>query len=236
MQNNALQITADGSHSVYSDQFNALYHSKHGAIQESLHVFIEAGLKYYISKNESSKESLDQINILEMGFGTGLNLLLTLIESENRPEKIHYSSVEAYPIGLELAYALNYPDLLNRTDLKQVLNRMHKSNWNIKDSISDKFSYTKHLSKIEEASFEKKFDVVFYDAFAPECQEELWTPALFNHITQFLNPGAVLVSYCAKGDFKRALKFAGFEIQKISGPPGKREMIRGVYNSTHTSY
>lgn len=222
MPSNKIEITADGSHSVFSEKFEALYHSKHGAIQESMHVFIEAGLKH-------RWKEIEETNILEMGFGTGLNLLLTYIESEKKVQNLAYHTIEAYPITMETAKKLNYINLLNRQDLSEVFSDIHKSTWDQIHSISERFSYQKHLTKLEDTDFDVKFDVVYYDAFAPQCQANLWTADIFSHISKFLNPGAVLVSYCAKGDFKRALIAAGFEIEKIPGPPGKREMIRANF-------
>ena len=229
MPSNKIEITYDGSHSIFSEKFDALYHSKHGAIQESMHIFIEAGLNHRFKDNEN-------INILEMGFGTGLNLLLTHIESESKSSKFTYHTVEAYPITAEIAKDLNYLKILERQDLEKTFVGYHESTWNETHELSNQFSYQKHLVRLEDSHFDIKFDLVFYDAFAPECQEELWTVEIFSHIVRFLNPGAVLVSYCAKGDFKRALLAAGFDIEKIPGPPGKREMIRATYNPKASSH
>ncbi len=219
MPNNNLEITADGSHSIFSDKFQALYHSKHGAIQESMHVFIEAGYKYLDGQN---------LRILEMGFGTGLNALLTYIESQKSQRRIEYVTVEAYPIEIAQFKELNYLEQLRRTDLVKEFEVLHTSPWNEQIEL-DSFLFMKLLSKLEDVVFSQKFDLVYYDAFAPLTQEELWTPEIFQHIGGAMNTGGVLVSYCAKGSFKRALQSAGFTIEKIPGPPGKREMIRGTY-------
>ena len=222
MPSNRIELTDDGSHSIFSERFEALYHSKHGAIQESKHIFINSGLNFY-PKNE------DQINILEMGFGTGLNLLLTLINSEKTQKKIHFETVEAYPISHKHSRSLNYVDLLNRPDLSEAFVDIHVSEWNRTHQLNQQFSYKKHHLKLQDSHFTNLFDIVYYDAFAPDCQEELWTAEIFEHIARYLKPSAILVSYCAKGDFKRALIAAGFTIEKIPGPPGKREMIRATY-------
>lgn len=222
MQGNRLEFTADGSHSVRSGQFNVLYHSMHGAIQESNHVFLRSGLDLLINKNES-------FQILEMGFGTGLNLLLTIIDTENSKNKITYHTVEAFPLEMDKVKALNYIQLLERNDLKETFIGIHKSEWNKAHVLNEHFEYQKILGQIEKVKLPGKYDLVYYDAFAPTTQEELWTPEIFIHLSQFLNPGAILVSYCAKGSFKRALLAAGFSIEKIPGPPGKREMIRGTF-------
>ncbi|WP_235295675.1 tRNA (5-methylaminomethyl-2-thiouridine)(34)-methyltransferase MnmD [Portibacter marinus] len=220
-KNNKIEITADGSHSIFSEKFQALYHSKHGAIQESQHVFIDSGLKYLEKQ---------QVNILEMGFGTGLNALLTYIYAAESGLKIYYETIEAYPIKMEKVRALNYLDQLNRKDLTKIFHDMHNSEWNEAHTFDD-FTLRKVQAKIQEASFSGQFDLVYYDAFAPLTQEELWTPEIFKKIASYLNPNAVLVSYCCKGSFKRALNASGFTIEKIPGPPGKREMIRATFRT-----
>jgi len=221
LQKNKLSLTDDGSHSVFSSKFQALYHSKHGAIQESMHVFIASGLKHL---------GKDSVNILEMGFGTGLNALLTMMEVKNSEQAVHYETVEAYPLDLESVSELNYISELDARSFADDFEKLHTCAWGEKLEFKN-FSFVKHLVKLEESSFRTSFDLVYFDAFAPLTQEELWTPEIFQHLSTFLNPGAILVSYCAKGSFKRALMSAGFEIEKIPGPPGKREMIRGTYRS-----
>lgn len=221
MKTHKIQVTGDGSHSLHSEKFDALYHSKHGAIQESLHVFIQSGLYNLYKEGES-------ISIFEMGFGTGLNLLLTYIESVNNNIDIHYDSIEAYPIEVNTAQGLNYSSLLERPDLQEVFLGLHKSEWNTNIQVSSQFSYRKILGKLEEVDLSSRYDVVYFDAFAPLTQEELWTPEIFTKLAAHMNDSGVLVSYCAKGSFKRALQSAGFQIEKIPGPPGKREMIRGT--------
>ena len=221
MRKNKLEITGDGSHSVFSNDFQALYHSRHGAIQESMHVFIEAGLRF------SESESL---NILEMGFGTGLNALLTYIECEENNLHVQYDTIEAYPLELSSITSLNYLQKLDREDLNEEFMRMHTSSWN-EEVIFGKFTLHKIEERLELASLSKSYDLVYYDAFAPLTQEELWTDEIFKKIAGHMNSNGILVSYCAKGSFKRALSNAGFEIHKIPGPPGKREMIRGVFRT-----
>ncbi len=220
---NRIELTSDGSHSVFSEKFGALYHSKHGAIQESQHVFLDAGLDFKFNGQ-------DHINILEMGMGTGLNLLLTYVASEKLNCKIQYETIEAYPISIKEARSLNYLRALQREDLHSTFENIHLSEWGVKEKVSDNFTYIKHKTRLQDVDLKSRFDIVFYDAFAPQCQEELWTPEIFDHISGFLNDQAILVTYCAKGSFKRALMSAGFTIEKIPGPPGKREMIRGTYH------
>ncbi len=222
MKDLRLSITTDGSHTVFSEKFKAFYHSKHGAIQESNHIFIEAGLKYFFKEQK-------QVSIMEMGFGTGLNMLLTFLFSETISTQIRYETVEAYPIDNEILENINYTNVLNRNDLSSLFKSFHSSKWNEEVYVNPEFTYFKHFNKIEESHFNQLFDLVFFDAFAPEDQEELWTPDIFKHISQFLKPNSILVSYCAKGSFKRALIAAGFKVEKVPGPPGKREIIRATY-------
>lgn len=219
---NKLSLTEDGSHSIFSEKFQALYHSKHGAIQESNHVFIEAGLKH---------SDVPSPSILEMGFGTGLNALLTMIHCDNSKQQVHYETIEAYPLHISEVDSLNYlQELAPSREVATNFIRLHQLSWGKIHSFPN-FKFKKHLAKLEDTNLNHKFDIVYYDAFAPLTQEELWTDDIFKHVAQFLNPDAILVSYCAKGSFKRALMSAGFDIEKIPGPPGKREMIRGRFRT-----
>ncbi|MFT4536703.1 MAG: tRNA U34 5-methylaminomethyl-2-thiouridine-forming methyltransferase MnmC [Saprospiraceae bacterium] len=215
-----LVLSQDGSHTIISERFGVSYHSKFGSIQETQTVFIDAGLDYIVSRGYRD------INILEMGFGTGLNALMTY--QSIKGIKINYHTLEAYPI-LEAQYSeLNYPTVLSlsETQTKDFL-KMHKAPSGAKISLSECFDFTKHIIKIEDFSTFEKFDIIYYDAFAPTSQEELWTPELMAKLYEMCNSGAVLVTYCAKGSFKRALRSAGFTVEALDGPEGKREMTRG---------
>lgn len=215
-----LVVSQDGSHTVVSDLFGVSYHSKYGAIQETQTVFIDAGLKH---KEENGKTS---ISILEMGFGTGLNALMTFLQKKHQTS-INYHTIEAYPLSEEQYTKLNYPEVLKLNEMdKNHFLQMHACDSASPIQLTDHFKFTKHLEKLEDFSTNEKFDIIYYDAFAPSSQEELWTLEMMQKLVQYCNPGAVLVTYCAKGSFKRALKGAGFQIQALDGPIGKREMTR----------
>lgn len=218
---NQLFITQDGSSSLISGKFGEAYHSRHGALQESNHVFIDAGLKHLI---EHGKQ---KINILEIGFGSGLNALLTLTLSTLNPKvKIYYEGLEAYPITETDVKALNYHELLG---IKQKeFNRLHESEWNKPNMISDCFTFKKNNSKFELFESDQTFDLIYFDAFAPSIQSHLWETPFLKKIFDLCNQGAILVTYCAKGSFKRALKECGFNIEALPGPAKKREMTRAM--------
>lgn len=219
MLKNQIFETQDGSHSIMSDEYGVSYHSRYGAVQESRHVFIEAGLYH---RTSSQKE----ISILEFGFGTGLNAFLTLMEAEQHDWQIHYETIEAYPIELEQATTLNYPTLLNVNHLQNNFLSLHAASWNETHQITPSFSFRKVLKKFEEIDYESKFDLIYFDAFAPSAQPELWELLILSKAYHALKTNGVFVTYCAKGSVKRTLKSLGFELEAIPGPPGKREMTR----------
>lgn len=221
-KDNELVISDDGSHTLVSDQFGVSYHSTHGAIQESITVFLAAGLHY------AKQNFFSEINILEMGFGTGLNAILSLIEAEKYRIHISYDTIEAFPISLRQAKSLNYLDILNSNCLNTEFEKMHSSKSEEQIQLTKYFSFRKYLCKIEQFDVRDKFNVVYYDAFAPTTQPELWDEEMMKRIYEMLADQAVFVSYCAKGSFKRALKAAGFQIEPLPGPPGKREMTRAI--------
>ncbi len=214
--------TADGSVTISIPASGVTYHSKHGAIQESMHVFIEAGLHYILSKSITH----NPLRILEMGFGTGLNALLVLQESILTGLPVHYETIEAFPLENVVYTRLNYCDQLQAPELQSQFLRLHESAWDITHSISDRFSFVKRNTTLEKFSSSGSFDLIFYDAFAPSAQPELWTEAVFRKLFDLLNPGGILTTYCSKGDVRRAMMAAGFTVEKIPGPPGKREMVR----------
>ncbi len=218
---NTIITTLDGSHSLASDIFQENYHSTNGAIDESKHVFIEAGLKHLLSQNKT------EISILEIGFGTGLNAFLTLIESEKLKINIQYCGIEAYPIDEIIWTNLNYPEILNYSP--ESFYQLHRQDSSkIFCTISPNFSFSKINSKVEDIEPSTKFDLIYFDAFAPTTQPELWTAELMQKMYDCLNFGGILVTYCAKGSFKRALKSAGFTIERLPGATGKREMTRAT--------
>ena len=212
--------TQDGSHSIYSEKFGVSYHSKYGAIQESRHVFLEAGL--YAQLADKNK-----IAVLEIGFGTGLNALLTYQEAEKKQLEIRYDTFEAYPITPAEATTLNYPSLLG-DNIKNVFNEMHEGEWGTSIRLGDHFTFTKYNEMFQRIDYAETFNVIYFDAFAPNAQPELWEAELMGKMYNALKPGGMLVTYCAKGAVKRVMKGLGFTVEALKGPPGKREMTRAV--------
>jgi tRNA U34 5-methylaminomethyl-2-thiouridine-forming methyltransferase MnmC len=210
--------TADGSHSLFNEELQETYHSRHGAVQESLHVYLNEGLSKILASVPGD------ICLLEIGFGTGLNALLTLQEAEMIQRKIIYTSLEPYPLPGDIWRFLNYGKLLGRQEEFEAL---HKAPWNSKQSISPFFELLKLEQSIQHVNLPPhEFHLVYFDAFAPGKQPEMWRPEVFTKLKQTMTVGAALVTYCAKGQVKRDLKTSGFLIESLPGPPGKREMIR----------
>lgn len=214
--------TADGSVTISIPASGVTYHSKHGAIQESMHVFIGAGLHYMIRKDITHKP----LRILEMGFGTGLNVLLVLQESIRTGLPVHYESIEAFPLENVVYSRLNYCEQLQAPELQPLFMQLHDSSWETTHAITSQFSFVKRNTSLEKFAGNSEVDLIFYDAFAPSAQPELWTVDVFKKLYALLSPGGVLTTYCSKGDVRRAMMAAGFNIEKIPGPPGKREMVR----------
>ncbi len=213
-----LQFTADGSHTIQIDELNVTYHSKHGAIQESQHVFIDAGISYL-----HQMKQLNEYQILEMGFGTGLNALLSIIFAEEMRVSVKYHSVEAFPLTDEEVSMLNYGTLLEQLSM---FSEIHAVPWNTATPIHPKFELYKHHSTLNDFNTQEQFNIMYYDAFAPTAQPELWTVEVFKKLYQLLKPEGILVTYCSKGVVRRAMEAAGFRVTKLQGPPGKREMVR----------
>lgn len=212
-------LTEDGSTTLYNEIIGEHYHSTHGAIQESQFIFIKDGL------NECKK---DEIHILEMGFGTGLNAFLTMLEAEKTGKKIHYHTVELYPISVEQAKTLNFAQILAPEKNEDFL-KLHTSKWGEISKISTNFEMLKIQGDFNSLDFnELRFDVVYYDAFSPEKQPELWSLEIFEKIFSHCNSGAILTTYCAKGYVRRNLQAAGFTVHRLPGPPGKREKLSAI--------
>jgi tRNA U34 5-methylaminomethyl-2-thiouridine-forming methyltransferase MnmC len=218
-------ITEDGSHSIAIPGLKVTYHSVHGAIQESRHVFIEAGLKYLLDQFIT-----EQIWLLEVSFGTGLNALLTAIEVENSETSVYYVALEPFPISVEEANSLNYCKQLKREDLQEDFTRMHKCAWDKSLAVTENVLMHKSNSTLQKFEHATGFDLIYYDAFAPAAQPELWTKEIFQKLFDLLKLNGVLVTYCSKGDVRRAMVAAGFTVEKLVGPPGKREMLRAIKN------
>ncbi len=220
----ALYLTEDGSHSLRSERFGVSYHSSHGAIQESEHIFLRAGVTDLLPTLPHGG-----LRILELGFGTGLNALLVRTLATAYPAlRVYYLTLEPFPIGEALAAALNYPEILGLEPAD--LQVLHAGTWGTDHPLTANFTFHKRredflLAKLEDQA---AFDVIFYDAFAPENQPELWTVAAMTRCHELLRPGGALVTYCAKGQFKRNLRAAGFRVEALPGPVGKREITRAV--------
>lgn len=217
---NLIKNTGDHSPTLYSSQFDAHYHSIHGALTETNVVFIDAGLNY-VSQYKSD------INVLESGFGTGLNCFATLQNSIQTNIKINYTTIEKYPV--EVSIAQDYIKNLSLNEsLSELYNKLHSSAWDQTISILDNFKLLKLNQDFFEIKEKNEFDLIYFDAFAPETQPELWTVEMFELMAGCLVHGGVLTTYCAKGYVKRNLKVAGFEVEALPGPPGKREITRAI--------
>jgi tRNA U34 5-methylaminomethyl-2-thiouridine-forming methyltransferase MnmC len=214
--------TADGSHSLYVPALNEHYHSVNGALQESQHVFIEAGFRY-ICKN-SPRPSC---RILEVGFGTGLNALLTMLEAERYCVDVHYETIEKYPLPTEIVASLNYATELQLPDNRRFM-CLHSLAWEQEQRLSPYFSLCKRQADLCVYVPNPPFDLIYFDAFAPDVQPELWTEAVFRKLYGCLSFGGTLVTYSSKGTVKAALRQAGFEIRRLQGAAGKRHMLRAV--------
>lgn len=211
--------TQDGSHSLMSERFGVSYHSKYGAIQESRHVFIEAGLAAVLSRKE-------HVRIFEMGFGTGLNAFLALHYCQQSRKSCHFETVEAFPIPAPDSRQFNFPSQLGAE--AAAFYALHDAPWNELAAITPDFTLLKWQMLVADAPLTGGFDVVFFDAFAPSSQPELWESPILSKMYDALAPGGIFVTYCAKGVVKRTLRDVGFTVEGIPGPPGKREMTRAT--------
>jgi tRNA U34 5-methylaminomethyl-2-thiouridine-forming methyltransferase MnmC len=217
-----LKTTADGSDTLFVTELNEHYHSTHGAIQESQLVFIQNGLLHI-------PPCIREINILEIGFGTGLNALLTVLESKKIHCKINYVAIEPFPVENSLIDKLNFAAILGGTEAEGYYRKIHNASWGMPEFINDNFILSKLQARLEDTALrDDKFNLVYFDAFGPEVQPELWTEAIFNCLFKCLKPEGILVTYSCKGTVKRALKAAGFNIEKLPGPAGKREVLRAI--------
>ncbi len=213
--------TSDGSNSLYVPSLNETYHSTHGAITESRHVFIKKGLDYLVTNG------CVNIKVLEVGFGTGLNALLTLEYCLNNPNIfIQYVTLETRPLPESVTDQLNYSDIIEMVEGDEYLRKLHQCNWGINHRLLRNFDFKKEEIAIQEFEQETDFDLVFYDAFAPSKQPEMWDRDTLGHTFTLLKARGVLVTYCASGQFKRDIRSLGFNLETLDGPPGKKEMVR----------
>jgi tRNA U34 5-methylaminomethyl-2-thiouridine-forming methyltransferase MnmC len=217
-----LETTADGSHTLFVPELKEHYHSTNGALQESELVFIQNGLLYI-------PLCIKEINILEVGFGTGLNALLTVLEVKKQRRKINYVAIEPEPVEKALLEQLNYAKVIGGTEASGYFKKLHAAGWTYPSFLSDYFIISKIQAGLEEITLrDEQFHLVYFDAFGPEVQPELWTEQVFTQLFKCMKPDGILVTYSCKGTVKRALKAAGFTIEKLPGPAGKREVLRAV--------
>lgn len=216
-----LQLTADGSHTVAIPAKGITYHSMHGALQESMHVFIQPGLKPLLHTQPI-------LRIFEMGFGTGLNALLSLQQAIGNNQPIHYTTAEIYPLLPAEYTMLNYCTILNSRHLQPYFMAMHNVPYNVVTAITPLFTLHKLNSPVDSIIPGEEFELIFFDAFAPNDQPELWTEEIFNKMFTLLKSNGLLLTYSSKGSVRRALTKAGFTVGKLTGPPGKREITKAV--------
>jgi tRNA U34 5-methylaminomethyl-2-thiouridine-forming methyltransferase MnmC len=215
---NRLYRTEDGSHTIFVPELNEHYHSIHGAVQESMHIFINSGLNFCTA---------DPINIFEVGFGTGLNSLLTAVESKKSNRIINYTSIEKYPVETDLLNKLNYSRFTGDFG-KEIFSGIHSAEWGNKTQITDNFFLLKIKGDLTISIPEGNFNLIYFDAFGPDKQPEMWSKEIFEMIASVTCKAGVLVTYSAKGEVKRNLKACGFEVTLLPGPPGKRQIIRAI--------
>lgn len=214
-----LEKTADGSYTLYVPELDEHYHSVKGAMTESQHIFIDMGLKH---------SSVPHPRILEIGLGTGLNCFLTFLEAEKAGRKIHYTGIERYPLDMGTIRKLDYPAIVNQGN-EELYFAIHEAPWEMDAALSSLFTLHKIEGDFTCFTFEKGYDIIYFDAFAPEKQPEMWEQKLFDHLYEVLNEGGILTTYCAKGVVRRMLQSAGFEVERLPGPPGgKREILRAT--------
>lgn len=213
--------TGDGSKTIKIDEWNEQYHSMHGAVNEARHVFIKHGLAYCANLLKTS-----EVAVLEIGFGTGLNAFLTLLEADNLKLKIDYSGIEAYPVASQEWQALNYFQQVGGA--QSLFKTMHEVNWGRPQVITSNFTLTKYQIFFHQLNFTNQFHLIYFDAFGARVQPDLWTEAIFELMYKALKSNGILVTYSAKGSVRRAMQAVGFKVEKLPGPPGKREMLRAT--------
>jgi tRNA U34 5-methylaminomethyl-2-thiouridine-forming methyltransferase MnmC len=223
MYKTELITTADGSHTLYIPSLDEHYHSRYGAISEGLHVYVEAGYEYAAGIFET-------ISLLEVGFGTGLNCLLTLMRAEDTGRVLSYTGLDPFPPEAEICARVNYPQVVPGSGAEIWWNRIHhEAAWMSPAMLTDTVTLLKWRGGVEGyPGGNAPFHVVYFDAFGPDVEPGLWTPAVFRHLASLMSSGGVLVTYSSKGDVRRALTTAGFAVEKIAGPGGKREMVRAI--------
>lgn len=219
--------TADGSKTIHLPDWNEQYHSKHGAVQEALHVFIKSGL-HHICYSERSEESLKDLSVLEIGFGSGLNAYLTLLEAPKIGLEINYVGIEAYPVSEQEITLLEYPKAIINQEQDELFDALHSVSWESEHQLTDKFVINKRKQFFKDIEDIDKYDLIYFDAFGARVQPDLWTEDIFRIMYKALKLNGVLVTYSAKGSVRRAMQAVGFTVERLPGPPGKREMLRAT--------
>lgn len=216
-------ITGDGSSTIHIPEWNEQYHSKHGALQEAKHVFINTGLIPYVENHLPSK-----VSILEIGFGTGLNALVTREAAMSNNLVIEYTGVEAYPVEKEEVEKLNFASDVKDPEASKFFEAIHASSWEERVAVTKTFSLTKQKKYFQEIEDLELYDLIYFDAFGARVQPELWSVSIFKKMFNALKANGVLVTYAAKGSVRRAMLEVGFGVERLPGPPGKREMLRAT--------
>lgn len=212
--------TADGSKTIQIEEWNEQYHSVHGAIQEANHVYIKHGLLFFIENNPNNQP----VNILEIGFGTGLNAFLSLLKTNETKKLINYTAVEAFPVSSEEIEQLNYVKELDAS--LEGFSKLHDALWEKEQEITNHFKLTKQQKEFKDIADKDLYNIIYFDAFGARVQPELWTETIFQKMYDALKIDGILVTYSAKGSVRRAMQSVGFNVEKLPGPPGKREMLR----------
>lgn len=215
----SLLLTADGSHTAVNRTLGKTYHSIHGAVQESERVYMDLGLRAAIAQFSD-----EPLHVFEMGLGTGLNALLTLREAESRGRSVYYVAIDAFPLALADARQLNYDQQLGTAYLQA----LHEAPWQEPVRISPFFTLTKLAGTVQDLRLDERFHLIYFDAFAPTAQPELWEPAILGKMAGLLLPGGILTTYCSKSNVQRNLRAGGFRVEKHAGPLNKREVIRAI--------
>ena len=222
MDNLEIITTLDGSHTLRNVQLNETYHSVHGAVQESLHVFIKNGTEYFRTTNQR-----DSVSVFEVGFGTGLNSLLTLQYAVRNNIRVRYSTIEAFPLPGDVLEKLNYGG-----EDQKVFDAIHDAPWGEEVSVVPEFKLLKLQISLHYLASKHACDVIYFDAFAPSVQPDMWTITALDQVTSRLTEGGVFVTYSAKGQLKRDLQELGLQVETLPGPPGKNQMVRAIRRHT----
>ncbi len=213
-----LQQTADGSHTLFIPEMDEHYHSVNGAVQESRHVFIEAGMSHLLTPH---------VTVYEIGYGTGLNAYLTLLEAEKQQRQVYYYTIERYPLSFELVQLLNYGEVIC-PEKQDLFLQLHATPWNEPVRLTDWFTLHKIEGDNNTHELPDGIDLIYFDAFAPDKQPEMWEQEIFDNLYAHTAEGGILTTYCAKGEVRRRMQKAGYSVERIPGPPGKREMLRAT--------